>query len=87
MGTTHFALHQVQDVLHREREDIEEERLHLMEWGSLLKKWTTSEKQKAAERREWLDMKQSLLEETEIVIGELDAKAQKLMDDTKKCMS
>jgi hypothetical protein len=32
MGTTHFALHQVHDVLRREREDIEEEQLHLTEW-------------------------------------------------------
>jgi chromosome segregation ATPase len=52
--------------------------------GSLLKKWTTFEKLKAAERREWLDIKQSLLEEKENAIGELDAKTQKLMDDTKE---
>jgi hypothetical protein len=38
MGATHFALRQVQDVLHQERDDLEEERHRLMEWGSLLKK-------------------------------------------------
>jgi hypothetical protein len=37
MGTTHFALNQVHDVLHRDREDINEERQCLSMWFSLLK--------------------------------------------------
>jgi hypothetical protein len=45
----------------------------------MLKKRTASEKQKAMVR-EWLDEKQSLLPKEEITIGELDAKAWKLMD-------
>jgi hypothetical protein len=36
MGMTHFVLIQVHDVLYREREDINEERLHLSVWVSLL---------------------------------------------------
>jgi G:T/U-mismatch repair DNA glycosylase len=36
MGTTHFVLNQAQDVLYWEREDINEERLHLSVWVSLL---------------------------------------------------
>jgi hypothetical protein len=52
MGTAHFALHKVHYMLHREREDVEEEQLHLSVWGSLLKKWTTYEKEKAEAKRE-----------------------------------
>jgi hypothetical protein len=37
MGTTHFALNQAHDVLRREREDNNEERLRLLVWVSLLK--------------------------------------------------
>jgi uncharacterized protein (DUF3084 family) len=37
MGTTHFALNQMHDVLRQEREDINEERLCLLVWVSLLK--------------------------------------------------
>jgi hypothetical protein len=37
MGMTHFALNQAHDVLRQEREDINEERLHLSVWVSLLK--------------------------------------------------
>jgi hypothetical protein len=33
MSMTFSTLHQVQDVLHREREDIEVEQLWLKEWG------------------------------------------------------
>jgi hypothetical protein len=47
MGTTHFPLNQAHDVLHQEREDINEERLHLSVWVSLLKRRMTSEKEKA----------------------------------------
>jgi hypothetical protein len=50
MGTTHFALNQVHDVLRREREDIDEEQLRLSLWGSQLKKWMASEKEKAGAR-------------------------------------
>jgi hypothetical protein len=37
MGTTHFALNQAHDVLHQEREDINEEQLCLLVCVSLLK--------------------------------------------------
>jgi hypothetical protein len=36
MGTTHFMLNQAHDVLRQEREDINEERLRLSVWLSLL---------------------------------------------------
>jgi hypothetical protein len=55
MGMAHFALHEAQDVLQRERADIEEEQQRLMEWGSLLKEHTTSERKRAAMKREHLD--------------------------------
>jgi hypothetical protein len=38
-------------MLRREWEDVEEERLCLSVWGSLLKKWTTYEKEKAEAKR------------------------------------
>jgi hypothetical protein len=53
-------------------------------WGSILKKQTTSEKQKVAVVCEWLDEKQSLLTKEEIAINELDAKARKLMEGAKE---
>jgi hypothetical protein len=53
-------------------------------WGSILKKRTTSEKQKVAVVCEWLDEKQSLLTKEEIAINELDAKARKLMEGAKE---
>jgi hypothetical protein len=46
-GTTHFALNQMQSVLHRERADLDEEWLCLSEYVSLLKEVTASEKAKA----------------------------------------
>jgi hypothetical protein len=56
----------------------------LLTWGSMLKKQTASEKQKAVVAREWLDEKQSLLAKDEIDIGELDAQVRKLMEGAKE---
>jgi hypothetical protein len=50
VDTTLFALLQVQDVLQWERRGLEKERQCLVEWGSLLKKWTASKKEKAVEK-------------------------------------
>jgi hypothetical protein len=47
MCIAHFALNQVQDVLCQERADLDEERLCLSVWLSLLKKLMASEKAKA----------------------------------------
>jgi hypothetical protein len=55
-----------------------------MEWCSLLKKRTASKKQKVAERQEWLDKKQALLEREEIAIGLLNHEVEELMEDAKK---
>jgi hypothetical protein len=52
MSMAYFVLRQAQDVLQRERTDIEEEQLRLTEWGSLLKECTTSKKVKAVVKRE-----------------------------------
>jgi hypothetical protein len=53
-------------------------------WGSMLKKWIASEKQKVAVVREWLDEKRSLPVKEETAISELDARAQKLMEGGKE---
>jgi hypothetical protein len=47
MCIAHFALNQVHDVLYQERADLDEERLRLSVWLSLLKKLMASEKAKA----------------------------------------
>jgi hypothetical protein len=60
MGTPHFVLNQVHDVLRREREDINEEWLRLLVWVSLLKKWMTSEKEKAEARQKCLNVVENL---------------------------
>jgi hypothetical protein len=60
MGTSHFVLNQVHDVLRREREDINEEWLRLLMWVSLLKKWMTSEKEKAEARQKCLIVVENL---------------------------
>jgi hypothetical protein len=60
MGTTHFALNQMHDVLHWESEDINEEWLRLLVWVSLLKQLTTSEKEKVEVRQKRLDVMEVL---------------------------
>jgi hypothetical protein len=60
MGTSHFVLNQVHDVLHREREDINEEWLRLLVWVLLLKKWMTSEKEKVEARQKCLNVVENL---------------------------
>jgi hypothetical protein len=75
MGTTHFGLRQAQDVLQQERDDLEEERQRLSEWDSLPKERTTSEKQKAVVKRAQLDKMELLLNQEQVAIDLLDAKA------------
>jgi hypothetical protein len=72
MGTTHFALNQVHDVLHREREDINEERQCLSMWFSLLKQRTTFEKEKAVARQKRLDVMEILYARWQAVADQLD---------------
>jgi hypothetical protein len=84
MGTGHFVLCQVQDVLQWERDDIEEEQQCLMDWGSLQKKWTTFEKQKVVAKRAQLSEMEDLLNKELVAIGLLEAEAQKLMEDAKE---
>jgi hypothetical protein len=67
-------------VLQRERASIEEEQQPLSEWFSLLKEQTTSEKQKASAKRAQLDKMELLLNQEQVSIDLLDAKAQKLME-------
>jgi hypothetical protein len=75
MGTTHFALNQVHNVLRWEREDLDEERLCLSECFSLLKKVTASEKVKAKARQKYTDVMEILLDRQQAAINELDAQA------------
>jgi hypothetical protein len=85
VDTTLFALQQARDVCLLEQKNLDNERSCLLTWGSMLKKWTTSEKQKAvAVVQEWLDEKQTLPAKEEITIGELDGKARKLMEGAKE---
>jgi hypothetical protein len=56
MDTTHFVLNKAHVVLRWEREDINEEWLCLSVWVSLLKKRTTSEKEKVEVRQKRLDV-------------------------------
>jgi hypothetical protein len=69
-------------MLQWERRGLDEERQHLIEWGSLLKKWTASEKEKATKKRERLDKMEGVLKE--VAIGLLDAQAQELMEKSKE---
>jgi hypothetical protein len=84
MGTTHFALNHPHDVLCREREDINEERLCLSTWVSMLKKQTTSKKEKVEARQKRLDMMKILFTKRHAVVDKLDAQAQKPLNDTKE---
>jgi hypothetical protein len=81
MGTTHFALNLVHDVLRREREDINEEWLCLSVWLSLLKKGMTTEKEKAEARPKRFDMMEILFDRRLAVADKLDAQIQKLLND------
>jgi hypothetical protein len=84
MGMAHFALNQVHNVLHREREDIIEERLLLSVWVSLLKKRTTFEKEKVEARKKHLDVMEILYNRRQVVADKLDAQAQKLLHNAKE---
>jgi hypothetical protein len=57
-----------------------------MEWNSVLKKQTMSEKEKAMVKREQLDEMEDLLKQEQVAIGVLDQKAWKLLQDTKEAM-
>jgi hypothetical protein len=84
MVTSHFVLNQAHDVLCQEREDINIERLHLSGWVSLLKKRTTSEKEKVEVRQKHLDVMEILYNRRHVVADKLDAEAQKLLHDAKE---
>jgi hypothetical protein len=71
-------------MLQRERRGLDEERQRLMQWGSLLKKRTTSEKEKATERRQQLNKMEVMLKQEEVTISLLDAQAQELMEKAKE---
>jgi hypothetical protein len=57
-----------------------------MEWNSMLKKQTMSEKEKAMAKREQLDEMEDLLKQEQVTIGVLDQKAWKLLQDTEEAM-
>jgi hypothetical protein len=57
-----------------------------MEWNSVLKKQTMSEKEKAMAKREQLDEMEDLLKQEQVAIGVLDQKAWKLLQDTEEAM-
>jgi hypothetical protein len=84
MGMTHFVLNQAHDVLCREREDINEERLHLSVWVSLLKQRMTSEKEKAEARHKCLDVMEVLYNRRQAMADKLNAQTQKLVHDAKE---
>jgi hypothetical protein len=62
MGTSHFVLNQVQNVLQWERGDLDEERLRLLEYFSLLKAVTAFEKMKAEVTQKFADVMEILLD-------------------------
>jgi predicted HTH domain antitoxin len=84
MGMTHFALNQVHDVLTRSREDINEERLCLSMWVSMLKQQTTSMKEKVEVRQKHLDMMEILFTRRQAVADKLDTQAKKLLNNAKE---
>jgi hypothetical protein len=83
MGTAHFSLNQAHDVLHRKREDINEEWMCLSVWVSLLKRWMTSEKEKVEARQKRLNVMEVLYSRRQAVANKLDTPTQKLLHDAK----
>jgi hypothetical protein len=76
-----WALNQVQEVLHRERRDIDDEHQCILLWASMLKERTTSEKARA-QAREWhLNTREELLKRQQAAINELDAASHKILSD------
>jgi hypothetical protein len=47
MGTTHWALHQAQEVLHREHDGVNVKHRRVLLWASMLKGRMTSERARA----------------------------------------
>jgi hypothetical protein len=56
VSTTHQALSQAQRVLHREGEDLADERRRLQLWASVLKRMTMSERAAARARQHCFDL-------------------------------
>jgi hypothetical protein len=84
MIMAHFVLNQVHDVLRQESENINEDRLRLSVWVSLIKQWMTSEKEKAEARQKHLDVMEFLYSRRQAVVDKLDGQTQKLLHDTKE---
>jgi hypothetical protein len=84
MGTTHWALSQVQEVLHRERGDVDDERQRLLLQALMLKERTTSEKARAHVRERHINTREELLERQWATVNKLDAASQKMLSDTKE---
>jgi hypothetical protein len=56
VSTAHQALSQAQRVLHREGEDLADERRRLQLWASMLKRTTVSERAAARARQHGFDL-------------------------------
>jgi hypothetical protein len=84
MGTAHWALNQAQEVLHRERGDVDDECQRLLLWVSMLKVRTTSKKARVQARERHLNMREELLEGQRAAINDLDTTSQKILSNAKE---
>jgi hypothetical protein len=73
----------VQNVLQQERADLDEEQLCLLEYFSLLKGVTASEKVKVEVRQKFADVMAILLDRQHGAIKELNAQSQQMLADAK----
>jgi hypothetical protein len=72
MGTAHWVLNQVHEVLHREHRYVDDKCRRLLLWASMLKERTTSKKARAQARERHLNTREELLEGQRASINELN---------------
>jgi hypothetical protein len=77
VSTAHQALSQVQCVLHRESEDLADERRRLQLWASMLKRTTMSERAVAWARQHGFDLQVE-------AIAQCDANSRRALADARE---
>jgi hypothetical protein len=84
MGTAQWALNQAQEVLRRERGDVDDKRQHVLLWASMLKDQTISKKVREQASERHLNTREELLKRQRASINELNAASYKILSDAKE---
>jgi hypothetical protein len=84
MGTAHWALTQAQNVLRWESGGIVDEQQRLLQWDSMLKERTTTERARAEARQQHLDVREDLLNRLQTAINCRNRDSQRMLAEAKE---